>query len=182
MEIHESDPPISILNVLNITAIISSSIMSLSVSVQDSQHHQICDLPFATKIKLIVQNLKTSHKLLQEIRTAGTSTSLRNLKAVANMRSALSMIADRLADLVKEDGTLDLERLSSDQVLYEAAENVCTDESINYYHTGPGIFLLKLIFKQYGSTYLKALAKNKFLSWILPQHLIPSEEVGLAIL
>lgn len=97
------------------------------------------------------------------------------------MRCALYVVADQLANLVKEDGTLDMEKLSKDQALYEAAKDVCTDHYINHRHTGPGIFLLKLIFKQSGSTCLKAFAKVKFLMWILPEHLVPLQEVRYSI-
>ncbi len=94
------------------------------------------------------------------------------LKAVAMVRCILVIVSDTLARLVSNNQLED--DLSSDENrLVELVEKLCCDARVNSDDVGPSIFLLRQIYKRFGSDCLKALAKNY--TWVLPKHLVPTD-------
>lgn len=107
----------------------------------------------------------------------GRTPKLEYLEGIAKLRCALSIVAEMLVE-TPSDGT--------DQDLLQAAEATCTDEDVNcvdmddFINTvGPGIYLIKLLGRQYGLPQLKEVSENH--KWIIPAPL-RSEEVSKYIL
>ena len=73
------------------------------------------------------------------------------------------------------------ERLDTHQsmLLMNMVKDIVTDLSLNGDDTGPGVFLVKQIARQYGVAFLTNVASNQTLEWIVPPHLRQSNEVTL---
>lgn len=101
---------------------------------------------------------------------------LEYLEAVAMTRCILVVASDILADLVSPDGEVKDDLTQEKNRLMEFVKKVCCEATINTLDAGPGVFLLRQIFKRSGSDCLKALAR--FFPWILPKDLISNVSAG----
>lgn len=107
-----------------------------------------------------------------------TTPTLDYLEGIANVRFALSVVAEVLQN--------EESRYKSKELL-EAGEKLCSDREINHIDTsgktntvGPVIYLLKLIVRQYGLPSLRAAAENH--EWIIPAELKSVEVLQLLFL
>ena len=99
--------------------------------------------------------------------------SFRILEAIGKLRFSFTVVADLLYTAVSTEGHDGLDGAAKD--LVQAAQKICTDTKVNQTATGPAIFLLKQVVKQFGYTCLEKLAKSDAFSWVLPQHLNPPD-------
>ena len=98
------------------------------------------------------------------------------LEGVAGIRFALMEVALLLHHYQQES-----EIVSHGQSeLLQVAERVCTDSTINtmegHLISGPAIYLLKLIVRQYGFQTLKMVSQR--FSWIVPPFFHRDDQVG----
>ncbi len=119
--------------------------------------------------------LKRSHKVFRDFK-ANPIVSIPYLEAIAGIRFAIMETANLLHSQINEDI---FDPLQLD--LLELAEEVCTDPVINTTDfnisgvdcVGPGIYLLKLLVRQYGFTCLKEVSVRH--PWVIPEGLNTTE-------
>ena len=97
--------------------------------------------------------------------------SLGYIEGVAKVRFALSVVAEQFH-----------KRITMKPALLHAVRTVCTDPSINHIGdtgqtdtTGPALYLLKLIVRQFGFPCLKEVSVER--PWIMPHELMTEDEV-----
>ncbi len=123
--------------------------------------------------------LKRSHRVFRDFK-ANPVVSIPYLEAIAGIRFSMTETANLLHSQIIEDN---FDSLQLD--LLELAEEVCTDPVINTTDfnisavdcVGPGIYLLKLLVRQYGFTCLKEVSVRH--PWLIPEGL-HMNEVSLA--
>ena len=99
--------------------------------------------------------------------------SLGYIEGVANVRFALSVVAEQFH-----------KRVTMKPALLHAVRMVCIDPSINHIDdtgqtdtTGPVLYLLKLIVRQFGFPCLKEVSVEH--PWIMPHELMTADEVTM---
>ena len=131
------------------------------------------ELPQQQKVLETLKHIKEAHEEFTGSISEQTISSLQQVRAVARLRFGLSVVAQALHSLTENDG----DPLDEYSGILQAARKVCTDAHIDEMDTGPAVFLVKQIIKQYGTGCFMTLAKRKEYSWILPERLYPPEEV-----
>ncbi len=122
--------------------------------------------------------LKRSYRVFQDYK-ANPVVSIPFLEAIAGIRFAIMETANLLHSQIDEDN---FDPLQLD--LLELAEEVCTDPVINTTDfnisgvdcvdcVGPGIYLLKLLVRQYGFMCLKEVSVRH--PWVIPEGLHTNE-------
>ena len=138
------------------------------------------ELPHAQKVQDTLRHVKEAYRTIVDLksdRSRRALSSLRSVRAIARLRFSLSVVARTLCSLVEND-CVDTSSLDDDsRILIQAVKDVCTDASINEVDTGPAVFLVKQIIRQYGSACFLALVKCQDYSWVLPERLSLPEEV-----
>lgn len=100
-------------------------------------------------------------------------TTLPYLKSVANIRFALSVVAELLYNQ-HEWQTSREDQIFTDKanLLVERAKMCCSCTFVNEKEAGPAVYLLKLLARQYGTSFLsKYVQKNLDSAWVVPKHL-----------
>ena len=126
-----------------------------------------------TKVNEVTRLLTEGHIALQN-NIQGT-VSLEYLEGVAKIRFSLSI----LADVLKKN-----ECGHNYKELLEAGAQLCLDHNVNCIDlaaqntTGPMVYLIKLIVRQYGMPCLKTIAETH--EWTIPAELKP-EEVNIIV-
>jgi len=99
--------------------------------------------------------------------------SLGYIEGVANVRFALSVVAEQFH-----------KRVTMKPALLCAVRSVCTDPAVNLFDqteqsdtTGPVLYLLKLIVRQFGFPCLKEVSVEH--PWIIPHELKTEDEVSM---
>ena len=95
---------------------------------------------------------------------------LQYFEAVAKLRYALAVVAELL---YTQEGT----HSRDGRKLLEIAKQCCISSALNDENAGPGVFLVKQIYRRYGNTFLTTLTSNRAMGWIVPPHLRKSDEV-----
>lgn len=109
-------------------------------------------------------------------RLQDSHTSLSYLEGVAKLRCSLSVVAE----LLHTQQTVECwQYTNSDFVLLiEEAKTCCSTVQLNDYNqAGPAVYLVKLLMRQYGLSFLHSLCKNADLLWVVPEHLRQVDEV-----
>ena len=113
--------------------------------------------------------------LRNQIGHAESDSSVEFLEGVAQVRFALSIVAELLNRRVsssREDQDASMLEYGADATsIIAIAREACVDEEINALESGPLLYLFKLIVRQYGLTCLNNLIELRDLSWILPPEL-----------
>ena len=65
------------------------------------------------------------------------------------------------------------------QLLLDIAKRCCINDIVNTDNSGPGVFLVKQLAKQYGVSFLTNLTSDETMQWIVPHHLQRSNEVDI---
>ena len=94
------------------------------------------------------------------------------------MRYSLTVVAELLqcqhsSTINTEDKGYTMESIN----LLDTARNCCMSTSMNTDDTGPAVFLVKQIARQYGVTFLIDLVSNQTMEWVVPTNLRRSKEV-----
>ena len=151
--------------------------MSFQSLFQDAFLRSFTDTTSESYLSSIVQTLKKGVKVpLDE-----TQISVEFLESVAQIRFSLSVVADVLKQHIssKQKVTLSLQA----QQLVSTAHNICSDSKINVIDTtgqcdttGPVVYLMRLLVRQYGMPCLENVAKRY--SWVIPRQLTSTQEVN----
>ena len=104
-------------------------------------------------------------------------TSLSYLEAVAKLRCSLSVVAE----LLHSQQTVVCWQYTNDDkfvILIEEAKNCCSTLQLNDQNeAGPAVYLVKLLMRQYGPSFLYSMCKNTDFLWVVPEHLRQTDEV-----
>lgn len=118
--------------------------------------------------------LKDGIKEVSKIRLHSSSScdlvSLQFFEGVAKLRYVLVITADLIHDQL--DGKPD--KILPHHFIDEVRE-CCTNKAYNTPDVGPGVFLLKQIYKKFGKAFLLSVTSNPAMEWIIPKHLRSTE-------
>ena len=125
------------------------------------------------------QRVSSSLKLMRSGREGMTQphhtpTSLPYLESVAMLRYSLSVVAELLTQLTvgrQQQYTHDA------LLLMEEAKQCCFIPQLNEYEAGPAVYLVKLLIRQYGQSFLSRVCDHTELLWVVPEHLRQTDEV-----
>ena len=103
------------------------------------------------------------------------------LEAVAKLRYSLSVVAELLHTQLTagrgEGGGYSLDVY----LLIEETKQCCSTPQLNQEEAGPGVYLVKLLMRQYGPSFLSTLTSDPTLQWVVPEHLRQSDDKVLRI-
>ena len=97
---------------------------------------------------------------------------------MSQVRFALSVVAELLYKR-NEKGSQAVGHLhtSAAQILIQIAKDCCTDDVMNEEDSGPAVYLVKLLVRRYGISFLSGLTADTVMEWVVPSHLKRSREV-----
>ena len=100
------------------------------------------------------------------------------LESVSQVRFALSVVSELLYKQ-NEKGSQPVGHLhtSAAQILIQHAKDCCTKDVMNEEDSGPAVYLVKLLARQYGMSFLTSLTAVPSMEWVVPSHLKRSKEV-----
>ena len=101
------------------------------------------------------------------------------LEGIAKLRYSLTVVAELLH--CQYSGDRQGHHTHESLLLIEMANKCCSDYNLNKDDTGPGVFLVKQLAKQYGVTSLINITSDRTMQWIIPANLRQSEEVRLFV-
>ena len=102
------------------------------------------------------------------------------LEAIAKIRYAFVIVAELLHcqyEASSRGGRSQSYYTHETQLLLEVTKNCCVDDTLNTDNSGPAVFLVKQLARQYGVSFLTNLTSDQTMRWIIPHHLQRSNEV-----
>ena len=128
-------------------------------------------LPLQRRIDIAQPLLENGTKLMRE-HTKQPKT-FPYLVAVANLRFALSVVAE-LVHHQEDLQTIREGNFFSDEanMLIEEAKLCCSCTVINEEEAGPAVYLVKLLARKYGSSFISRICRNTASSWVVPGRLM----------
>ena len=102
---------------------------------------------------------------------------LQYLEGIAKLRYAIVVVVELLHC---QHGTSSRHQgyyTHETQLLLDIAKRCCSDHIVNTDNSGPGVFLVKQLARQYGVSFLTNLTSDQTMQWIVPHHLQRSNEV-----
>ena len=153
--------------------------------IQDALYKEHASLPTRERLTTAYELLTQASRTL--INRPREEISLEYLEAVAMIRFTLSIVADLLSNQVMEEGrTHESQYYHGAQAshLLQAAKAICTNRHVNRIDvtsysdtTGPIVYLLKLLVRQFGGTAcLERVVETHM--WVTPPELRRGEEVS----
>ena len=126
-----------------------------------------------------------SYQLLKQGKSAVLSSadssargtiSVQYLEGIAKLRYSLTVVAELLQYQHNREGGYFTHEA---HLLLDSAKKFCElkDDIFNTDDTGPAVFLVKQIARQYGVTFLTDLISNQTMEWVVPTNLRRSNEV-----
>ena len=154
---------------------------------QDSLYKKFTTEHFQDKLSSATAMLQEAHSAFQVSSYSQGDALLYVLEGVAKARYGLSVVAVLLNELVSEDSegtdSQPLHGIIAQQLL-QVAKALCTDEGINHIDiigdsdsTGPIVYLLKLLVRDYGTHCLQRVSETH--QWTLPPELVHVYEVSI---
>ena len=102
------------------------------------------------------------------------------LEAVAKLRYSLSVVAELLhTQLTAERGEGGHYHTHEAHLLIEETKQCCSIPQLNQEEAGPGVYLVKLLMRQYGPSFLTTLTSDPALQWVVPKHLRQCDDTVL---
>ena len=101
------------------------------------------------------------------------------LEAVAKLRYSLSVVAELLhTQLIAERGEREGGHYYTHEarLLIEETKQCCSIPQLNQEEAGPGVYLVKLLMRRYGPSFLTTLTSDPALHWVVPEHLRQSDD------
>ena len=126
------------------------------------------------------QRISSSLQLMRDGREGMTEhyhspTSLLYLEAVAKLRYSLSVVAELLYTQLTAQRQ---QQYTHDALLLlEEAKRCCFIPQLNEDEAGPAVYLVKLLMRQYGPSFLSCVYGHTELLWVVPEHLRQIDEV-----
>ena len=139
--------------------------------------------------KPALEKMECTYQLLckEELTLAGygaqgdKSISMPYLESIAQIRFALSVVAELI---FKQNQSGLLARGYHSHIahsLIQVAKNYCTEDSLNDEDSGPAVYLLKLLVRQYGTSFLATLSADPAMEWVVPLHLRGSGKASITV-
>ena len=140
--------------------------------------------------KSVLEKMESSCQILCEQKHALTScgakgdkfVSMPYLESVAQIRFALSVVAELLFKQNQSGVPSHGCHTHTAHFLIQVAKDYCTNDNINDEDSGPAVYLVKLLVRQYGMSFLTTLTADPAMEWIVPQHLRGSDEASITII
>ena len=99
------------------------------------------------------------------------------LEAVAKLRYSLSVVAELLhTQLTAGRGEGGHCHTHDAHLLIEETKQCCSVPQLNQEEAGPGVYLVKLLMRRYGPSFLSTLTSDPALQWVVPEHLRQSDD------
>ena len=128
--------------------------------------------------KRINQSLQLMQKGTRDM-MENHSTSLPYLEAVAKLRYAISVVAELLYHQQERQtarrGEGGHHFTHEAHLLVEEAKVCCSHPQLKKQEAGPAVYLVKLLARQYGLSFLTTLTGNPALTWVVPAQFRRSE-------
>ena len=97
------------------------------------------------------------------------------LEGTAKIRYSLTVVAELL--YCQNSGERQCLHTNDSRLLLDIAKKCCSDHNLNSDVSGPGIYLVKQLARQFGVTFLTNVTSEEGMQWIIPENLRLSEEV-----
>ncbi len=140
--------------------------------MQDTWHKRVSNLPLDNQANFVGKILEDGYQQLQE-HLQTLSSSMQYLEAVAGVRYALSILAKQL----KKDDI-------KSATMLRIAKDLCMDTRLNIIDpsgrvdtTGPVLYLVKLLVRQFGLDCLKNVSQAY--PWVIPESLRRADNVSV---
>ena len=133
-------------------------------------HKHFGNLLLKNKIIPACEMLQEANHVLSQHDPRKEIFTLQHFEAIAKLRYALAVVAELL---YTQEGT----HSRDGRELLEIAKQCCICPALNDEDAGPGVYLIKQIYRRYGKAFLTTLTSNRAMGWIVPSHLRKSDEV-----
>ena len=151
-------------------------------SLQDSLSRSFSDTTSGLNLKRIAETMNEGYvALLYETAPGPANISVLLLEGLAKIRFSLSVVADILEKQASSKQAV-VASPHIKQLVY-TAQNICSDLKINVIDitgdldtTGPAVYLMRLLVRQYGMSCLEKVAETYF--WVIPKQLRSKQEVN----
>ena len=102
-------------------------------------------------------------------------TTLPYLEAVAKLRYSLSVVAELLYTQLTAERQQ--HHTNDALLLVKETKQCCSIPQLNEDEAGPAVYLVKLLMRRYGPSFLSYVCDHTELLWIVPEHLRQTDEV-----
>ena len=132
------------------------------------------------KVEKALSTIEKGKELISNSKTPypGEVISLEYLEGVSMLRFSLTVTAELIHYQYSNNDTEGITYTHHSQLLLNEAKKYCSDDDINEDDTGPGVFLVKQLAKQYGVTFLTNLTSDATMQWVVPRSLRQSDHVS----
>ena len=155
-------------------------ILAIILCMQDALSRCFTDISSEPTLKVIAETMNEGFAALHDMAIFENIT-VELLEGLAKLRFSLSVVADVLQK--QSTSKQNIIPGTQTQLLVHTAQNVCSDLQVNVIDTsghldttGPIIYLMRLLVRQYGMPCLEKVAI--IYSWIIPTQLKSSQEVN----
>ena len=108
----------------------------------------------------------------------GEAINLDYLEGVSLLRYSLTVVAELIYYQYSNKESERITYTHQSQLLLDMARKFCSEFDINEDNTGPGVFLVKQIARQYGVAFLTHLTSEANMQWVIPHNLRHSDDVS----
>ena len=151
--------------------------MLVLVHVQDAVFKKLCHKSVLEKLECSCQILcKEKHVFAGYGAKGDESVSMPYLESIAQIRFALSVVAELLFKQNQSGVPSQGCHTYTADLLIHYAKDYCTDDNLNDEDFGPAVYLVKLLVRQYGMSFLTKLTADPAMEWIVPPHLRGSDK------
>ena len=133
------------------------------------------------KVEKALSAIEQGKELINASKTPypGEAISLEYLEGVSMLRFSMSVIAELIHYQYSNKETEGITYTHHSQLLLNKAKECCSDDHLNVDDTGPGVFLVKQLARQYGVAFLSNLTSDATMQWVVPWSLRQSDHVSI---
>ena len=102
---------------------------------------------------------------------------LQYLEGIAKLRYAIVVVAELLHCQHGASSRHQGYYKHETQLLLDVTKRCCINDIVNTDNSGPGVFLVKQLARQYGVSFLTNITSDQTMQWVVPHHLQRSNEV-----
>ena len=146
---------------------------SIFFSCQDAVFKQHSQLPLQQRVTISLKLMKSGREGMAD--HPHPPISWPYLEAVAKMRYSLSVVAELLYTQLTAERQQ--QYTHNALLLIEEAKRCCSNPQLNEDEAGPAVYLVKLLMRQYGPSFLSRVCDHTELLWVVPEHLRQTDEV-----
>ena len=147
----------------------------MTIHFQDACNKRFNHLSLNDKIVPACEMFDEANPVLLQYGSGKGIFSLQYFEGVAKLRFSIAVVAELLYTQVERRGS---RRYTHEaRTLLEKTKQCCINPELNTDDAGPGVFLVKQIFKQFGMAFLTTLTSDRAMEWVIPVHLRRTDEV-----